>query len=49
MIKSIYFFSFSHLSEDADRLRMHTASEAGDMESLEKMVDDPDSDSEDSG
>ncbi|KAL6187266.1 hypothetical protein ACLB2K_043380 [Fragaria x ananassa] len=35
---------FGVTDEDADRLRMHTASEAGDMESLEKMVDDSDSD-----
>ncbi|XP_050374950.1 uncharacterized protein LOC126792586 [Argentina anserina] len=34
---------FGVTDEDADRLRMHTASEAGDMESLEKMVDDSDS------
>jgi len=34
------------LSEDADKLRIHTLSEAGDMDSLEKMVDG--SDSEDS-
>lgn len=34
------------VSEDADKLRIHTLSEAGDMDSLEKMVDG--SDSEDS-
>lgn len=34
-------------SEDAEKLRMHTVAEAGDMDSLEKMVDA--SDSEDSG
>lgn len=34
------------LSEDADKLRIHTLSEAGDMDSLEKMVEG--SDSEDS-
>jgi hypothetical protein len=34
------------LSEDADKLRIHTLSEAGDMDSLEKMVEA--SDSEDS-
>lgn len=31
------------LSEDADKLRQHTLSEAGDMGSLEKMVNDSDS------
>lgn len=30
-------------SEDAEKLRLHTVSEAGDMESLEKMVDGSDS------
>jgi len=39
-------------SEDVERLRLHTVAEAGDMDSLEKMVvgveSDPDSDSEDS-
>lgn len=35
------------LSEDADQLRLHTLSEAGDVDSLEKMVDDG-SDSEES-
>lgn len=34
---------WSVLSEDADKLRQHTLSEAGDMESLEKMVNDSDS------
>lgn len=29
-------------SEDADTLRIHTLSEVGDVESLEKMVDDSD-------
>lgn len=37
----------SMLSEDADQLRLHTLSEAGDVDSLEKLVDD-DSDSEES-
>ncbi|TXG57436.1 hypothetical protein EZV62_018749 [Acer yangbiense] len=36
-----------YLSEDADKLRLHTLSEAGDMDSLEKMIND--SDSEDAG
>ena len=38
-------------SEDAERLRLHTVAEAGDMDSLEKMVgeSDSDSDSKDSG
>ncbi|XP_062108009.1 uncharacterized protein LOC133818912 [Humulus lupulus] len=31
---------FGVADEDADQLRMHTLSEAGDVESLEKMVDD---------
>ncbi|KAK9274460.1 hypothetical protein L1049_021707 [Liquidambar formosana] len=38
---------FGVTDEDADKLRIHTLSEAGDMDSLEKMVDN--SDSEDSG
>ncbi|KAM5566339.1 hypothetical protein ABKV19_014827 [Rosa sericea] len=37
---------FGVTDEDADRLRIHTASEAGDIESLKKKFDD--SDSEDS-
>ncbi|KAI6670001.1 hypothetical protein NL676_004886 [Syzygium grande] len=37
---------FGVADEDADKLRLHTLSEAGDLHSLEKMVDD--SDSEDS-
>ncbi|KAF8009631.1 hypothetical protein BT93_J0596 [Corymbia citriodora subsp. variegata] len=37
---------FGVADEDADKLRLHTLSEAGDLDSLEKMVDD--SDSEDS-
>ncbi|KAK6241484.1 hypothetical protein QQP08_005813 [Theobroma cacao] len=37
---------FGVTDEDADKLRLHTFSEAGDMDSLEKMVDS--SDSEDS-
>ncbi|KAI3435065.1 uncharacterized protein J3R85_006487 [Psidium guajava] len=37
---------FGVADEDADKLRSHTLSEAGDLDSLEKMVDD--SDSEDS-
>lgn len=36
----IFFFFSLILSEDADQLRMHTLSEAGDVDSLEKMVDD---------
>ncbi|PON87754.1 ribosomal RNA small subunit methyltransferase J [Trema orientale] len=38
---------FGVADEDADQLRMHTLSEAGDVDLLEKMVDD-DSDSEES-
>ncbi|KAL7610082.1 hypothetical protein Lser_V15G10945 [Lactuca serriola] len=38
---------FGVADEDAEKLRMHTVAEAGDMDSLEKMVDA--SDSEDSG
>ncbi|XP_076950610.1 uncharacterized protein LOC143623640 [Bidens hawaiensis] len=38
---------FGAADEDAEKLRMHTVAEAGDMGSLEKMVDG--SDSEDSG
>lgn len=34
-------------SDDADKLRLHTLSEAGDMDSLEKMVDDSDSEGSD--
>ena len=45
-IDMIFLYSFN-LSEDADQLRMHTLSESGDVESLEKMVDDG-SDSEES-
>ncbi|XVE92990.1 hypothetical protein REPUB_Repub01dG0151300 [Reevesia pubescens] len=37
---------FGVTDEDADKLRLHTFSEAGDMDSLEKMIDG--SDSEDS-
>lgn len=33
----------NYFSEDAEKLRMHTSSEAGDMESLEKMIDGSDS------
>ncbi|OAY53403.1 uncharacterized protein LOC110613739 [Manihot esculenta] len=39
---------FGVTDEDAEKLRLHTLSEAGDMDSLEKMVDGSDSDSEDS-
>eukprot|EP00257_Ricinus_communis_P024009 XP_015584145.1 uncharacterized protein LOC8269612 [Ricinus communis] len=35
---------FGATDEDADKLRLHTLSEAGDMGSLEKMVDGSDSD-----
>ncbi|XP_050233908.1 uncharacterized protein LOC126682310 [Mercurialis annua] len=35
---------FGVTDEDAEKLRLHTLSEAGDMESLEKMVDNSDSD-----
>ncbi|XP_065864983.1 uncharacterized protein [Euphorbia lathyris] len=35
---------FGVTDEDAEKLRMHTLSEAGDMDSLEKMVDGSDSD-----
>ncbi|KAM1064725.1 hypothetical protein ACFX15_019813 [Malus domestica] len=38
---------FGVTDEDADKLRIHTLSEAGDIDSLEKMVDG--SDSDDSG
>ncbi|KAK9052612.1 hypothetical protein SSX86_029242 [Deinandra increscens subsp. villosa] len=34
---------FGVADEDAERLRLHTVAEAGDMGSLEKMVDGPDS------
>lgn len=34
---------FGVTDEDADKLRQHTLSEAGDMDSLEKMVNDSDS------
>lgn len=42
---------FGVTDEDADKLRLHTLSEAGDMDSLEKMIHDSDSDSvsEDTG
>ncbi|KAI3728570.1 hypothetical protein L6452_17208 [Arctium lappa] len=40
---------FGVADEDAERLRLHTVAEAGDMDSLEKMVGDSDLDSEDSG
>ncbi|KVH95797.1 uncharacterized protein LOC112527347 [Cynara cardunculus var. scolymus] len=42
---------FGVVDEDAEKLRLHTVAEAGDMDSLEKMVGDSDSDldSEDSG
>ncbi|KAF2312318.1 hypothetical protein GH714_034192 [Hevea brasiliensis] len=36
-----------YLSEDADKLRLHTLSEAGDLDSLDKMVYSSDSDTED--
>lgn len=38
-------------SEDAEKLRLHTVSEAGDMDSLEKMVNgsDGDGDRDDDG
>ncbi|OMO62296.1 hypothetical protein COLO4_33151 [Corchorus olitorius] len=39
---------FGVTDEDADNLRLHTFSEAGDMDSLEKMVDGSGSGSEDS-
>lgn len=42
----VYLFFSLILSEDAIKLRTHTLSEAGDMDSLEKMVEG--SDSEDS-
>ncbi|KAK4774537.1 hypothetical protein SAY86_009472 [Trapa natans] len=38
---------FGVTDDDADKLRLHTLSEAGDMDSLEKMVDDSDSESSD--
>ena len=46
IVSHAHWFFFSSLSDDADKLRIHTLSEAGDMDSLEKMVDG--SDSEDS-
>lgn len=45
MIVSWFSFFFS-LSEDTDKLRLHTISEAGNLDALEKMADI--SDSEDS-
>ncbi|KAL8254190.1 hypothetical protein R6Q59_032411 [Mikania micrantha] len=49
IVKEIFGVS----DEDAESLRLHTVAEAGDMDSLEKMVvgvdSDPDSDSEDPG
>ncbi|KAI4370703.1 hypothetical protein MLD38_019024 [Melastoma candidum] len=39
---------FGVTDEDVDKLRLHTLSEAGDVDMLEKLVDD-DSDPEDSG
>lgn len=41
------FFFYLLVSEDADKLWLHTLSKAGDMESLENMVND--SNSKDSG
>ncbi|KAJ9190636.1 hypothetical protein P3X46_001817 [Hevea brasiliensis] len=38
---------FGVTDEDADKLRLHTLSEAGDLDSLDKMVDSSDSDTED--
>nr|XP_048333270.1 uncharacterized protein LOC125418199 isoform X2 [Ziziphus jujuba var. spinosa] len=40
---------FGVADEDAIKLRMHTLSEAGDMDSLEKMVDDSDSENSEDG
>ncbi|KAJ9549396.1 hypothetical protein OSB04_021939 [Centaurea solstitialis] len=37
---------FGVADEDAERLRLHTVAEAGDMDSLEKMVGDSDSESD---
>lgn len=39
IVKEIFGVS----DEDAEKIRMHTSSEAGDMESLEKMIDGSDS------
>jgi len=41
MLRDNVLFSFH--SEDADKLRIHTVSEAGSLDALEKMVDDSDS------
>ena len=38
----IIFFDFLVCSEDADSLRIHTLSATGDIESIQKMVDDLD-------
>jgi len=46
--KNVFLVFF--LSEDADKLRIHTISEAGSLDALEKMVDSSNSEdaSEDS-
>jgi len=38
----IIVFDFLVCSEDADSLRIHTLSATGDIESIQKMVDDLD-------
>lgn len=43
LLSVLFFFWFHIHSEDADTIRLHTLSEAGDMDSLEKMVNDSDS------
>jgi len=41
------FSAAGFYSEDADKIRLHTLSDAGDVDALEKMVEDG-SDAEDS-
>lgn len=40
---------FGVADEDAEKLRLHTLSEAGDVDSLEKLVEDPDTKDSDEG
>lgn len=42
IMSKTFHASLKFLSEDAEKIRMHTSSEAGDMESLEKMIDGSD-------
>lgn len=39
---------FGVADEDAEKLRMHTVSESGDLDALEKMIDSTDTDTDDS-